>query len=489
MDLSRRREVLEKRLEFKFADINKKALLWEKCRRDPVFFANYFLWTYDPRPEVQNHKTVFILYDFQEEALRWLVQHIREGKDGLMDKSRDMGATWLVLAAILHQFIFADGFAALLGSRKEDAVDNGQLSSLFGKIDFMIRTLPAWMLPPGFNISRHRNYMKLINPRNDNTIVGEATSPNFSRSGRYSVIFLDEFAFVDESSLIWMATGDASPCRLAVSTPNGKGNKFYELRYESSIDVISLHWTKHPKKTEEWYKSQCVRRTPEEIAQELDISYERSTRGRVFGNELDWMKANGRIGEFPYDPTLPVETSWDFGIADPTAIGFYQTNQFGEVRMIEYYECGDAAIDVHIRFVKSRPYDYKGHYGDIAGTQRSLVTNKSVIDVANQNGIHIQYKKAKKTDFINASKMLLKTLWINEKTCRQFIKSMENYHYKYDETTRSSMEEPVHDWSSHAADQFGYFAINTRGSRKGPEIKIARSLIKKRKRLSGATAY
>jgi hypothetical protein len=445
-----------------------------------VFFANYFLWTYDPRPGVPNPKTCFILYDFQEDTLRWLVEHIKSGNDCLLDKSRDMGATWLVLAAILHQFLFTDGFAALLGSRKEDAVDNWQLDSLFGKLDFMLRHLPPWMLPHGFSFQKHRNYLKISSPKTGNSIVGEATNPNFSRSGRYSCIFLDEFAFIDDSSTIWMATGDASPCRLAVSTPNGKGNKFYELRYESNIDVKSLHWSLHPKKTDEWYQKQCFRRTPEEIAQELDISYERSTKGRVYGTELDEMKKKLRIGDFPFDPSLPVETSWDFGIADPTSIGFYQTNMFGEVRMIDYYQNSDVSVDHYIKVLRDKTenlgYEYKGHYGDIAGTQRSMSTGKSVIDDLRRGGIAITYRKAKKDDFINAGKKLMSNLWINEKTCRTFIKAIENYHFEFDDTRRVYSDKPVHDWSSHACDQFGYFAINYRGFSKGPVKSLSRSV-------------
>lgn len=487
MHPSKRRDVLVKRIEYAMAPLEKKALLYEKCRRDPVFWVNYFGWTYDPRPHVKNHKTAFILYDFQEDALRSMIAHIKEGKDVLLDKSRDMGATWIVLYAILHQFMFTDGFSALLGSRKEDLVDNGQLDSLFGKLEFAMKLMPKWMLPAGFQFGKHRHYMKIGHPNGSNSIIGESTNKEFSRSGRYSCIFLDEFAFVDDSQSIWMATGDSSPCRIPVSTPNGKGNKFYDLRFESNTDVISLHWSLHPLKTEEWYKKECERRTDEEVAQELDISYERSTRGRVYGPEVDSMKAKGRIKSFPYNPNLPVQTSWDFGIGDSTAIGFYQVNNIGEVAMIDYYENHDVNIEHYVKIVKAKPYEYSGHYGDVAGKQRSLSSGRSVIDDLRYSGIGIVCKRVKKLDGINAAKKLLATnFFINEVNCRQFIKAIENYHFPYDETNKDYGENPVHDWSSHAADQLEYFAINYRGVSKGNDRKVSPYV---RSRVGRITAY
>ena len=70
----------------------------ECCRRDPVFFVNAFCWTYDPRSKPFT-RIPLILYDFQEEALIKIIRAIGN-RDLLIEKSRDMGVSWCVLAVV-----------------------------------------------------------------------------------------------------------------------------------------------------------------------------------------------------------------------------------------------------------------------------------------------------------------------------------------------------------------------------------------------------
>ena len=49
------------------------------------------------------------------------------------------------------------------------------------------------------------------------------------------------------------------------------------------------------------------------------------------------MQYEERICRVPYDPALLVDTWWDIGVGNPTAIWFTQTS-FSDVRLIDYYE-------------------------------------------------------------------------------------------------------------------------------------------------------
>jgi len=252
-------------------DAEARAYMIRKCELDPKFFINHFGWTYDPRGE--NEKNLpFILYDFQEDAIDWLEERYKNQETGLIEKSRDMGISWLVISWICHKFIFEDGFSALVGSRKESLVDDRTTSSLFGKIDYFLKRLPEWMIPSTFNWEKNRNHLKLNDQVRSNTIVGESTNQDFGRAGRYSMVLLDEFAFTDNSFSIWRAVTDSSRCKICLSTPNGRGNKFAELRFDQNIPVLTLHWKLHPLKDNQWYIDQCKDRTDVDIAQELDIS-------------------------------------------------------------------------------------------------------------------------------------------------------------------------------------------------------------------------
>ncbi len=273
--LTLRRELLE-------VPIIPEAVL-ERAKKDFNFFASTFLYTYDPRkPNPDERILPFILYPFQESAAQTIIEHITQKRDLLIEKSRDMGATWLILAIFLWGFLFHK-WHLKVGSRKDEAVDKyGDMDTLFERLRFMIRNLP-----PALRIFDERLHFreKLIrHPEGENAIVGEATTKTFSRSGRYTAILLDEFAFVEpeDSEAIWQACGDSTPCRIALSTPpmHMRG-QFVKLRMSGLIDVLTLHWTLHPYKDEAWYEEQKARRSKKEVAIELDIDYTSSSDDRL----------------------------------------------------------------------------------------------------------------------------------------------------------------------------------------------------------------
>jgi hypothetical protein len=144
--------------------------------------------------------------------------------------------------------------------------------------------------------------MKLINPETGSTMTGESANPNFSTGGRYAAVFFDEFAKWEHDESAWTAAGDASPCRLPVSTAWGVNNQFYALVTDGRTKRFRMHWSVHPEKglglnciwppsneddrtiskegwkpkvqlTSPWYESETRRRDPKEVKQELDIDY------------------------------------------------------------------------------------------------------------------------------------------------------------------------------------------------------------------------
>jgi len=55
------------------------------------------------------------------------------------------------------------------------------------------------------------------------------------------------------------------------------------------------------------------------------------------------LKAENRIGRVAYEPELGVETWWDLGIGDSTAIWFTQSTG-REIRIIDYYEASGEGL-------------------------------------------------------------------------------------------------------------------------------------------------
>ena len=268
-------------------DVQKEEL--KKIDEDPLYCFNVYFWTYDPR--VTPSHLPFITYDFQDEFILTLHDHIMNGEDLLVDKSRDMGVSWIVVSAFFYFWIQRrPGFNTLVGSRKEDLVDKkGNLDTLLEKARYQLYKLPQWMLPDGFNPSSHDIHMQLYNPQTGNTIQGESTNEHFATGGRYKAVLFDEAAkWGALAEAAWVSAGDSTPCRVAVSTPFGMGTHFARLRHSKTTKVMTFHWTKHPTKADgaycdletkevrsPWYDRECQRRaaTPIAIAQELDIDY------------------------------------------------------------------------------------------------------------------------------------------------------------------------------------------------------------------------
>lgn len=244
----------------------------------PAQFVMDWGMTFDPRnAELGLPTTIpFLLFPKQEEWLDWLYARWFGREDGLTEKSRDMGLSWLCVAAAVHMFLFYPGTVVGFGSRKEEYVDNtSDPKSLFWKARQFIRLLPREFRPTGWNEKKHSPFMKIQNPENGSMIVGEA-GDNIGRGARTSIYFKDESAFYERPDIIEAALSQTSNCRIDVSTPNGSGNPFYRRRHSGKTPVFTFHWRDDPRKDDAWYQAQKEKLDEVVVAQEIDIDYDAS---------------------------------------------------------------------------------------------------------------------------------------------------------------------------------------------------------------------
>lgn len=443
---------------------------------DPVYFINEFCFTFDPRTKIKD--LPFKLYPYQEDTVRDIVNAIKNKEDLFIEKSRDMGISWLIACVLVWFWIFQKKFQSLIGSRKEDYVDNGLIDSLFGKIDYIIRKLP--FIPEGFS-SKNRTYMKLESPVRGGTIKGESANDNFSRAGRYDCVVFDEIAFWQHQRQSWESAGDSSPCRIAITTPSPEPSYAKYLRNSGKTKVVTLHWKKHPLKDEEWYENEKKRRTDDEVARELDINWEGSLTGIVY-KEIN----NSVMGDYPYMASNPVYTFWDFG-RDGMAIQWWQKNlSNGKWRIIDSYFNEDEILDYYMPLF-NHPIDSKfkyrqedldtiertkglpkgTHFGDPDIKKRNLQTTLSNRDVLQGFGIYVQTnEKANDTNSrVTETKRLLQDgIEINDTpTNRFFLECIKNARWPHREDNSQSVtpiDKPIHDWTSHHRTALEYGAVN-----------------------------
>ncbi len=267
-------------------------VLFRHYRDNPVDAIEDWLFTYDPRHAVgsQSAYVPLVLFDKQREYVRWLHDRLEWAEEGIVEKSRDMGVTWVSLAFAWWLWMFRPGAKISFGSRKEALVDRiGDPDSIFEKFRMMMKMLPPEMQPKDWDEKIHAPYMKLINPENGNTITGEA-GKNIGRGGRSTIYFVDEAAFMEYADLVDRALSENSDCKIYVSTPNGTGNPFYRKRHSGNFPVFTFHWSDDPRKGEGWYAKRKKALEPEALAQEVDLDYEASAGDTVV--RALWVRAS-----------------------------------------------------------------------------------------------------------------------------------------------------------------------------------------------------
>lgn len=241
----------------------------------------------------------FITWKIQDDAALSMISAIERGEDVLIDKSRDMGASWLVIAVFQWMFQFRPQSTFLEVSRKEMYVDQrGNMDSLMEKHRYMMRMQPVWLRPRKLR----DNTLLLENQDNGSVIIGESTNDDVGQGGRKTAILLDEFARVRNGEEIDLATADTAACRIFNSTVNGPATwytRIYRDMKEGSRSgkIITLPWEAHPAKgagltiidvpvsvrnptgkkaVSKWYIHEQQTRSVRDLAQNIDRDHGKS---------------------------------------------------------------------------------------------------------------------------------------------------------------------------------------------------------------------
>lgn len=257
-------------------------------RDNPADFINDWGMTVDPRNSELDRDVVmpFLLFPKQREFIDWLHARWKGREDGIAEKSRDMGISWLCVAFGVWMWIYHPGSVVGFGSRKEEYVDNlGDPKSLFWKVRQFISMLPFEFRPKGYSEKKHAPFMRITNPQLGSVIVGEA-GDNIGRGNRTSIYFIDEAAFLERPDAIDAALSQTSNCKISVSTPNGPGNPFARKRHSRKYPVFTFNWRDDPRKDQAWYDEQCRKLDPVIVAQEIDINYAASLNNAYIQGQL-----------------------------------------------------------------------------------------------------------------------------------------------------------------------------------------------------------
>jgi phage terminase large subunit len=273
-------------------------------------------------------------------------------------------------------------------------------------------------------------------------------------------VVLDEYGLMSDSlwgEVIRPLLSDREGWAFFIGTPNGR-NQFYEVVKKAQTEP---HWFFAEYKASQTSvipaKELADARsamTEDQYQQEYECSFEAAVKGAVYAREIGAARAEGRITGVPFDPRLPVDTAWDLGMDDSTAIWFSQSSPSGEVRLIGYYENSGHGLHHYVGVLKEKQAQFGWTFGDHYLPHdvdvKELGTGVSRLETLRSMGLFsvVTIKRTESLyDDINAVRMLLPRCYFNVPACEPGVEALMHYRWKEGTEHQTGRTLPVHDWA------------------------------------------
>jgi phage terminase large subunit len=314
------------------------------------------------------------------------------------------------------------------------------------------------------NIKINESELRIDYPNGSRITLFGADNPDSLRGLALWGVVFDEYSQQPSNiftEIIRPSLADHKGFAIWIGTPKGK-NEFYRLYEAGRNDDNWLSMLLTADDTglipnEELEDARKVM-TDDEFQQEWYCSFEAAIKGAYYAKEIAQARADGRIRLIPYDTALKVHTVWDLGVRDATSIGFFQ-NINRELRLIDYYENNNQGLSHYAKIIKDKSYVYGKHFAPHDIEVKELGTGKTRREMAKELGVEFEViPNIPIIDGINAGRLLFSRFWINEQ-CTQFIDAISQYRKEWDDNRGDWKPQPLHDWTSHAADMYRYVSI------------------------------
>ena len=277
-------------------------------------------------------------------------------------------------------------------------------------------------------------------------------------------VILDEVAQMPTrlwTEIVRPALSDREGFLIAIGTPQGH-NAFFQLYDHASHQEDWYAETFKASETNiisELELNEAKALMPPEIYEaEFECSFDSSAIGSIYARGLNKADEDGRVTKVPYDESMKVNTFWDLGMADKTAIWFVQ-QKGSAFHIIDYLENSGESLEYYASALQDKGYLYDTHYLPHDANVRELGTGVSRVETAQSLGRRTSIvPKLSVQDGINAVRMILARCWFDHTKCKDGLDALRQY--RWDANDRGDLKnKPVHDWTSHSADAFRYFAV------------------------------
>ena len=250
-----------------------------KCAKDPIYFVKNYMKII----HVDKGLIPFDLYEYQEK----MITKFNEERFVITKMPRQSGKSTAVISFILHYILFNESKnVALLANKAELARE------LLDRLKKAYENLPLW-LQQGITTWNKGS----IELENGSKILATSTTGSAARGQSFSLVFLDEFAFVQHNiandffkSVYPTISSGQETKMIIVSTPKGM-NHFYKMWVEaeeqrSNFKTLSVDWWETPGRDSDWKLQQIANTSEEDFNQEFACEFLGSTNTLVNVNIL-----------------------------------------------------------------------------------------------------------------------------------------------------------------------------------------------------------
>ena len=319
------------------------------------------------------------------------------------------------------------------------------------------------------NVTYHETELRADLPNGARIQLLGCERPDSLRGLYIDGVVLDEVAQMPPrlwTEIIRPALSDREGWMIAIGTPQGH-NAFWDLydyanhqdewmakTYKASdtqiISEVELNEAKHLM-------------PPEVYDAEFECSFDSAAIGSIYAKGLQVAEDEGRISKVPYELSVKVDTFWDLGMADKTAIWFVQ-QKGSAFHLIDYEEDSGEGLEYYAAMLDEKRYRYGTHYFPHDASVRELGTGVSRIETAQSLGMRTTIvPKLSIEDGINAVRMILSRCWWDHEKTKHGLDALRQYRWATNERGEIK-NKPEHNWTSHSADAFRYFAVGNNQS-------------------------
>jgi len=236
----------------------------------------------------------------------------------------------------------------------------------------------------------------------------------------------------------------------------------------SDAIIVNMNWRDNP-----WFP-EVLRKEMDDLRRRDFKEYEHvyegkpkhAVEGAIFAEELRMAAESQRFTKVPIAAGIPVQTFWDLGESDNTAIWFVQLIGM-EYRIVDYYQCSGVKMEHYIDVLDKRGYKYEEHclphdadHDQLAAktTIRKQLEQALEDNPALGKKVRIVPRIPRKALGIEAARKIFGQCIFDKEKTSDGIQCLRHYAFSKDMETGRISKEPKHDIWSHGADAFLCFA-------------------------------